>query len=326
MVQRRNEWLPYTAPEIISTETDETYKTDFTHDIWQFGIVIFICLTGCLPWQKASMDDPRYNKYIQWHNSSFPIKRTPKLFKLISAKASKMFRKFLEPKIERRIKSLNELHKFLDERWLARSAEKEMAEYEPDELNPSLYSFHSNVDEKNKLLYSFSQQGIETVVDRVAKKNRIKDWIQSSVITEEDELEEEDSGSSTVSINATRAPVAGHISSLRAAEQEQKKVVSLKDASTSKKHIDPFTGVVQEGVSQMGAPLILTKNRNSSPEKPNPTPVVETTQTEVSEQEEDNTAVNGKLDINIKDNSIYNKTENNTKQYHQLNDIKHNYH
>lgn len=84
-------------------------------------------MIGCLPWQKASMDDPRYNKYIQWHNSSFPIKRTPKLFKLISAKASKMFRKFLEPKIERRIKTLMELHKYLDERWLARSAEKEMA-------------------------------------------------------------------------------------------------------------------------------------------------------------------------------------------------------
>jgi serine/threonine-protein kinase SBK len=26
MVQRRNEWLPYTAPEIISLDTDETYK------------------------------------------------------------------------------------------------------------------------------------------------------------------------------------------------------------------------------------------------------------------------------------------------------------
>lgn len=26
MVQRRNEWLPYTAPEIINLETDETYK------------------------------------------------------------------------------------------------------------------------------------------------------------------------------------------------------------------------------------------------------------------------------------------------------------
>lgn len=217
---------------------------------------------GCLPWQKASLDDPRYNKYIQWHMSSFPIKRTPKLFKLISAKASKMFRKFLEPKLERRIKSLNELHKYLDERWLARSAEKEMAEYEPDELNPSMYSFHSNVEEKNRLLHSLAQQGIETVVDRVAKKNRIKDWIQSSVITEEDEVcrrmelsllnhsfksylilivKEEDSGSSTVSVSMTRAPIPGHISSLRAAEQEKKNVTtSVKDASH--KHIDPFTG------------------------------------------------------------------------------------
>jgi hypothetical protein len=36
-----------------------------------------------------------------------------------------------------------------------------------------------------------------------------------------------------------RAPIPGHISSLRAAEQEQKKS-SVKDAN--KKHIDPFTG------------------------------------------------------------------------------------
>ncbi|CRL02849.1 CLUMA_CG015770, isoform A [Clunio marinus] len=304
MVQRRNEWLPYTAPEIISTETDETYKTDFTHDIWQFGIVIFICLTGCLPWQKASMDDPRYNKYIQWHNSSFPIKRTPKLFKLISARASKMFRKFLEPKIERRIKSLNELHKYLDERWLARSAEKEMAEYEPDELNPSLYSFHSNMEEKNKLLYSFSQQGIETVVDRLAKKNRIKDWIQSSVITEEEELEEESSGSSTVSINMNRAPVVGHISSLRATEQEQKKV-PLKDASA-----------VQEGASQMGAPLILTRNRNNSPEIP---PTKEASPKGVLIEHEEGKSINGRFDKNIKEGKFEG-------QYQQFNDFKHNYH
>jgi hypothetical protein len=52
-------------------------------------------------------------------------------------------------------------------------------------------------------------------------------------------LQEEDSGSSTVSVNMSRAPVQGHISSLRAVEQDQKKVL-LKDAS--KKHIDPFTG------------------------------------------------------------------------------------
>lgn len=110
------------------------------------SLVGAVQIAGCLPWQKASIDDPRYNKYLQWHNSSFPIKRTPKLFKLISARASKMFRKFLEPKIERRIKSLNELHKYLDERWLARSAEKEMAgkiNFRREPLHFSIFhSFH----------------------------------------------------------------------------------------------------------------------------------------------------------------------------------------
>lgn len=82
----------------------------------------------------------------------------------------------------------------------------------------------------------------------------------------------------------------------------------------------------------MGTPLILTKNRNSSPEILNSTPVEEPTimttttiQTEVCEHEEDN-AVNGKLDISIKDNSIFNKFENNTNQYKQINEFKHNYH
>lgn len=77
----------------------------------------------------------------------------------------------------------------------------------------------------------------------------------------------------------------------------------------------------------MGAPLILTKNRNSSPENSNPVAVEEQTQTEIPEHEEDK-AVNGKLDISIKDNSII--VEKSTEHYainpYQLNDFKHNYH
>lgn len=59
---------------------------------------------------------------------------------------------------------------------------------EPDELCASMYSFHSSPDEKNKLLSTLAQHGIETTVDRSAKKQRIRDWIQSSVITEEEEV------------------------------------------------------------------------------------------------------------------------------------------
>lgn len=52
-----------------------------------------------------------------------------------------------------------------------------------------MYSFHSDINEKNKLLHIFYEAGVETTVDRVAKKERIRQWIQNSVINEEDETE-----------------------------------------------------------------------------------------------------------------------------------------
>lgn len=50
-----------------------------------------------------------------------------------------------------------------------------------------MYSFHSDVNEKNILLKHFRDNGIETTVDRQVKKQRIRDWIQNSVIEEADE-------------------------------------------------------------------------------------------------------------------------------------------
>lgn len=58
-VLRRNEWLHYSPPEVLVINNDQTYECNTSHDVWQFRIVLFVCLTGCLPWQKASPDDPR---------------------------------------------------------------------------------------------------------------------------------------------------------------------------------------------------------------------------------------------------------------------------
>lgn len=63
---------------------------------------------------------------------------------------------------------------------------------ERDELCPSMYSFHSSLEEKNQLLYTLTTYGIETTIDRTKKKDRIREWIQSSSIVEEEEEEEED--------------------------------------------------------------------------------------------------------------------------------------
>ncbi|KAH8413653.1 hypothetical protein KR222_002795, partial [Zaprionus bogoriensis] len=264
-VERRNEWLPYSPPEVLEVKPEGTYKADPSHDVWQFGIVIFVCLTGCLPWQKASSEDPRYVRYLVWQGSimMMPLRRTPKLFKLLTSRAQRMFKRFLEPRSGSRPKSLGDLTKFMDDRWLAKTAEKEMAEYETDELCPSMYSFHSSPDEKNRLLYTLADCGIETNVDRQLKKNRIKDWIESSIITEEDEEENEETNSASPTSSISREPVPGHISSIRQPQQSDKpKEIksTLKDAT--QKHFDPRTGALQQGPSEMGMALHTSNSYN----------------------------------------------------------------
>ncbi|KAJ9599215.1 hypothetical protein L9F63_010299, partial [Diploptera punctata] len=196
LVRRRNEWLPYSPPEVLLTNTDETYKAETSHDVWQFGIVVFVCLTGCLPWQKAGSDDPRYVRYLHWHGSNgvlMPVRR-PKLFKILTSRAQRMFRKFLEPRPEKRPGGLADLSRFLEDRWLTKTSLDRQTDNGPEDdgLCPSMYSFHSSVEEKNQLLFTLTQYGIETTVDRSAKKDRIRDWIQSSVIEEAPEEEEEE--------------------------------------------------------------------------------------------------------------------------------------
>lgn len=194
VVRRHNEWLPYSPPEVLQLETDETYRALTAHDVWQFGIVLFVCLTGCLPWQKAATDDPRYTRYLNWHSATLNIAKKPKLFQLISSRAQRLFKRLLDPKLEKRPVSVLEVNKYVEDRWLAKlGAEKALngGADERDELCPSMYSFHSSLEEKNQLLYTLTRYGIETTVDRSKKKDRIREWIQSSAIVEENEEESE---------------------------------------------------------------------------------------------------------------------------------------
>lgn len=82
----------------------------------------------------------------------------------------------------------------MDDRWLNRPASERGANVEldlQDGICPSMYSFHSSPEEKGKLLYSLAECGIEVNVNRTDKKDRIREWIQSGVIEEEDEQEGE---------------------------------------------------------------------------------------------------------------------------------------
>ncbi|XP_022182161.1 serine/threonine-protein kinase SBK1 isoform X1 [Myzus persicae] len=205
-VTRRNEWIPYMPPEILAIDTEHKYKVETSHDVWQFAVVLFVCLTGCLPWQKASSEDPRFVSYVYWVSSNgimSPFRR-PKLFKMLTSNAQRMFRKFLQPNVQTRPSVLDEVQNFIDERWLSKYMldKSKVVSDDIDELSPSLYSYQTDQEENKKFLLAFSNCGIETaVVDRAAKKERIKQWIQSSVIEEEDE---EDSSEGTSKLSLSR--------------------------------------------------------------------------------------------------------------------------
>lgn len=246
VVRRRNEWLPYSPPEVLKLSMDSSYKALFTHDIWQFGIVIFICLTGCLPWQKAAIDDPRYTSYCNWYNSSNPLKKQPKLWKMVSSRVQKLFKKFVEPRADKRVTNFLELSRYLDDRWLAKGYTDRVAGEDIDELCPSMYSFHSDPNEKNILLKHFRDNGIETTVDRQAKKQRIRDWIQNSVI---EEVDEEDESNYTPSAFDDSDVELDHGPRRHPIDESHR--VNLR--YDTEKHINPRTGEVIDGVKHTSA-------------------------------------------------------------------------
>ncbi|RZF35559.1 hypothetical protein LSTR_LSTR014551 [Laodelphax striatellus] len=244
-VRRRNEWLPYAPPDVLLINNDDTYKAETSHDVWQFAIVMFVCLTGCLPWQKAAWDDPRYARYLYWHGSNNVLMhvRVPKLFKLLSSRCQRWMRKFLEPRPDKRITAFTDLSKYLDDRWLKASLDRQNDSYEDESLCPSMYSYHSSLEEKNKLLATLAEYGIETTVDRVAKKDRIRDWIQSSVIAEDEEGEEEEEEEQQEAQTRNEGPQ-------RSARPSVAKKTSVSTNSSTRKTVSRRT--MKEGSSSAG--------------------------------------------------------------------------
>ncbi|KAK9470430.1 kinase-like domain-containing protein [Dipodascopsis tothii] len=52
--------MPYVAPEIVA---GEAYYADHA-DLWSCGILLFVLLCGCTPWDAPQLDDPDFCEYV----------------------------------------------------------------------------------------------------------------------------------------------------------------------------------------------------------------------------------------------------------------------
>ena len=218
-------------------------QVDRVQDVFQFGIVIFFCLFGILPWQRADpVADPHFAEFCSWRRKR--TSKIPKNFKPLSSRAHKLFKKLLDPDPERRLR-LNELPKMTgdDMKWLRRhgggskslvsltgfpesisgigggggSRYPDASQLLSDGISQltmgSFQSVHSNAVEKNKVLNTLLQHGVETTVDRSQKNSRIMYWIQNGRTTDPAEQLELQTKYNMQAKNGTLDVVRGSVSS-----------------------------------------------------------------------------------------------------------------
>ena len=58
----------YAAPEVFSNKTNIDWKEV---DKWALGVILFILVTECHPWKRATMDDKHFAFYVNNYSNNF---------------------------------------------------------------------------------------------------------------------------------------------------------------------------------------------------------------------------------------------------------------
>ncbi|KAM5187065.1 serine/threonine-protein kinase SBK1-like [Mantella aurantiaca] len=70
----------YMSPEMCGITASDELVVENTLDVWAFGVVLYVLLTGEFPWQEAIPGDEAYQHFVDWkmiimlHGAIFPWK------------------------------------------------------------------------------------------------------------------------------------------------------------------------------------------------------------------------------------------------------------
>lgn len=105
------------APEICQLVVHENYYTHSAADTWQVGILLFVCLTGSEPWDRADITDPGFTEYTDWLRRK--SLRVPEPFLPFTPRLVRLLKRLLEPKPKKRCE-IREIYKYLEDEWLCK--------------------------------------------------------------------------------------------------------------------------------------------------------------------------------------------------------------
>jgi len=173
-------WIPFSPPELCTLVPQEKYAASKGADVWQCGIILYVCLTGTAPWQVADITDPSFCQYTDWlRKRSF---RLPEPFKAFTPRLIRLFKRILEPKPSQRYE-IREISKYLRDDWLKKGGalSSSSSQLRLIERKESMRTSHSsNNTSRQKAIRVLGNYGLDTHVDKNLISERVHNWVKSS--------------------------------------------------------------------------------------------------------------------------------------------------
>lgn len=112
----RHTWTTFLPPEILEVVKNERFICKTAADSWQFGVLLFHCLTGSAPWKSADWGkDAQYSAFVKYQKKKTTT--VPENFRKFSTRLIRAFRRILDPDPENRAK-VTEIMKYMKNKWL----------------------------------------------------------------------------------------------------------------------------------------------------------------------------------------------------------------
>ncbi|XP_071529612.1 serine/threonine-protein kinase SBK1-like [Panulirus ornatus] len=117
LVKKRSVRLAWAPPEVYQALHCGGYLLQTSHDAWQLGILIFVCVTGSYPWFSPDVADHHYNSWVSWLEHRTP--KVPPRFRCFTPCLLRLLQGLLEPHPEKRA-SVALVLEYMPQTWLVR--------------------------------------------------------------------------------------------------------------------------------------------------------------------------------------------------------------
>lgn len=195
----QHSWTSFLPPEILEVVKNERFACKNSCDSWQFGILMFIILTGSPPWQSADwVRDVNYAAFMKYQKRK--TQKIPDNFRKFTPRLIRAFRKYFDSHEEDRAK-VTDVLKYMKDKWIdtkmwqSKSTGNIMAQAQNSDLDSICVYLNqkdgrASLDEnRTRLRRLMSSYGLESSMTQVDVKKRICDWVLSCDTTHHEDIE-----------------------------------------------------------------------------------------------------------------------------------------